>query len=175
MVAFEVSSALPEIASIATVEGTVKLFSIDLTTSGFADTRMSMSYIGSTILNLNLSLHQKWIFFFFFVFLFDTAAGNVVFEQIFDCNVNERNGKHYVNVTSVRSKMKIEGYSFKFESQAGIPWVTKTINHVMNANWRLLLAEDEATTQTVSSEITQALFTPIFNKFPIQYFFQEYC
>lgn len=42
MVIFEVTCFLPEVTSIATVEGTVTLLSIDKTTSGFTDTRISM-------------------------------------------------------------------------------------------------------------------------------------
>lgn len=42
MVSFEISYFIPEIISIATTEGTVKIFLNEWTTSGITDTRISM-------------------------------------------------------------------------------------------------------------------------------------
>lgn len=39
---FEMTSSIPEITSTNTIEGTMKLFSINLTTFGLAETRISM-------------------------------------------------------------------------------------------------------------------------------------
>lgn len=99
----------------------------------------------------------------------------MLINQIIGCKVNVRNGKHYVNVTSVHSDVKFEGYSLTFESQTGIPIFTETVNHAANANWRSLFVENEPHFRSVLNEITHAIIRPIFNKIPIQHFFQENC
>lgn len=93
--------------------------------------------------------------------------------QIIRCKVNEVNGKHFVDVKSVHSKVKFEGYSLSFESPTGKPIFTETVNHAANANWEPLFVENEPHFRSVLNEITHAIIKPIFNKTPIQHFFQE--
>lgn len=93
----------------------------------------------------------------------------------FDFNFIERNGKHYVNITSVRSKAKFDDYFFKLKSDTTFPFVTRMINQVLNANSRLIFAENERSFNKILGETAQAFLAPIFNKFAMQDFFQENC
>lgn len=107
--------------------------------------------------------------------LCETATENLQINQIFDCGVAERDGKHYVNVKSVRTKAKFDGFSLKFERYAGLPIITKMINHAINANWRIITLENEMHFANVLGEIGQAILTPVLSKMAIQDFFQGKC
>lgn len=93
--------------------------------------------------------------------------------QSYECDVIERNGKHYLNVKSLGITVNFEDYSMKFECGTGIPIVYDTINHIINANRRLFFLENEQQFKNVLSEVTTAVFAPIFNKIAIQDFFQQ--
>lgn len=95
--------------------------------------------------------------------------------QIFDCHVNERNEKHYVNVTNVRSSMKFEDYLITFKSNEVHPFLTKTMNHIVNANRKLIYAENESKFRTACNDAILALLTPIFRKLAVQEFFHKSC
>lgn len=96
---------------------------------------------------------------------------NIEANHIFDCNVVERNGKNYANVRGVRSKVKFGDYSLKFESDSAIPFAHGTINHILHANRRLILLENEPVLENVVSEIGHDIHKPIFSKIPMQDFF----
>lgn len=93
----------------------------------------------------------------------------------FDCNLIERDEKHYVNITNVRSAVKCEDDWLKVKSDTAIQFVIKTINHIITTNRKFILAENEPNIRNTLGKITLSLLTPIFNKFAIQDFFQEDC
>lgn len=100
---------------------------------------------------------------------------NVEIVNIFECNVFERDGKHYANVTNVGCSMKYEDVFVKFKSDTTLPFVIKAINHIVNVNRKIIFAENEPTVKIFLSETARAFFRPIFSKFAIQDFFQENC
>lgn len=173
MTSFEIALIHPEVTAIATMEGTIKLFSNDWTASGTTHTRISMfcnefkkdSVLKTNFLPLPLSL----------LLILEIAIENIEVSHIIDCNVIERNGKHHVNITSVRSSIKFEHYVLKFKSDKANPLVTKLINHVVNANWRLVFAENEMNLKKTIAATAQSIIAPIFDKFAMQEFFEENC
>lgn len=100
---------------------------------------------------------------------------NLEVVNIFDCNLIERNEKYYINITNVGSSMKFKDHSFKLKSDTTIPFAIKTINHVVNANRKLILAENEANIIMNLAENARAFCEPIYTKFAVQDFFQENC
>lgn len=93
------------------------------------------------------------------------------FVNTFDCNVLKRNGKQYVNITKVQTEVKCEDYLWTYRSDTAIPFLTKTMNHMVNANWRIIFMENELSFKKFASKTFQAFLTPIFNEFAIQEFF----
>lgn len=81
--------------------------------------------------------------------------------QIYYCDVIEHDGKRYVNITSVCTKVKLEYYSFKIE---GDTIVANTINRIVNANWKKLHIEMESHINEVVGEIMQTILMPICNR-----------
>lgn len=101
------------------------------------------------------------------------ATENLEINQVVECGVTKRNEKHYINVRCVHTKAKFERYSLKFEKDSAIPIFYNTINHAINANWKLLFMENEPQFKETLSEIAQAIITPIFKKIAVQDFFLD--
>lgn len=104
--------------------------------------------------------------------LFGIATENLETNYSFDCDVIEREGKHYINIRGVRTQVKYEDFSFKFESDTAISFVTETINRIVNAHWKLILVEVETHWKIVFGKIIQTILIPIFDKMAVQDFFE---
>lgn len=98
-------------------------------------------------------------------------AANLTVNQYFHCNLIKRGGRHYANITSVRTKVNLGNFSFKFESETVFPFITKTMNQIVNANWRTFLVEYKAHIEKVTGDVCLAIFTSIFDKIAIEDFF----
>lgn len=171
MTSFEIKFFEPEITAIALMEGTIKLFSTDWTVSGITHTTISM-------LCNEFSKRSGWKTNFLLLLslvLFEIITENMEVTQIVGCDVIERNGKLHVIVTNIRSTLKLGSYFLQFKSDTANPFVTKMINHVVNANWKLIFAENEMNFRKTIAATTQSVFAPIFDKFAMQEFFQENC
>lgn len=168
MKSFEFTLVVPETISIGTVEGTVKIFSIDKPGYGFIYTRISVLCYAFNEMNPISSYHSITCFHL----LFEIAAENLQIHYTCDCDVIERDGKHYANVRGIRSKIKFEDISFKFEGESAIPIISEMIHRIVNVNAKLLYAEMESTWEIVIGEIAQTILTRILDKMAIQDFFE---
>lgn len=95
--------------------------------------------------------------------------------QTFDCNVIERNGHHFLNITNASTEVKLEDFSMKFVCAKGISLITEMINNAANANRRRIFRENERNIKQILSDAGQAFITPIFNKFSIEELLQNDC
>lgn len=101
---------------------------------------------------------------------------NIEIIQIFDCNVSECNGKHYVNVTNIRNiALTFKDYSMNIKSDKVSPIITKTINHVVNTNGRIINKENGPSRIKALDETTREFYLPIFEKFSIEELLQKDC
>lgn len=106
---------------------------------------------------------------------FENATENLEYTHTFACNVIERNGNHFVNITNADIEVKFGDFSMKFTCGTSIPLVIKLINHAANANRRLIFAENEENVKEILNEAGQAFIKPIFDKFAIQELLQKDC
>lgn len=99
---------------------------------------------------------------------FEIALENLEIHYICDCDVIDRAGQLHANISRVRTKAKLEDYSFKFESDSVIPLVSETVNQLVNSHWRIIHEEMKTHFESALSIIGHAIITSIFNEIPIQ-------
>lgn len=79
-----------------------------------------------------------------------------------------------MNVTEIRSKLKFEDFSMKIVCNTAIPFASKAINHAVNANKKLIFAENERTLNKALNVMARSFYAPVFEKFAIQEFYQNH-
>lgn len=103
-------------------------------------------------------------------FLLKLNIENIEIVLIAKTNVEERNGKGYMNITNISSHSDASNFKIDFKYSNTATFMSEIVNPVVNTNWRTFKSIVEVSLNKFIADFIQQMVTPMFNEMALQDF-----